>query len=234
MEEANFDRGSLYWNQVFQYLSPKRESVALMVINLSIFSCSLYYSCGLLQEDWLWRKMLLKSSAGFVLILLSHCTTLVTTKEAVVLANAHLLSQRDYGRLANINDKGTHEGGVSDLGVCCVLLYCLVEYFQHIWKLALQQFFEMWTCPIPKFKIHKPLPQLTPNSRGINCWKYLSKKYFVAFEDLLADSHVLITPVTSGPKPHWYLQLKYCSAYLACKVQYIRWSKSHIKCRRKE
>lgn len=142
MEEAIFDRGS-HWNQVFQYLSTKRERTVLKVINVSIFSCSLYYSCGLLQEGWFWRKMLLKSSAGFVLIFLSHCTVLVTTKEAVILANAHLLSQRDYDRLANINDKGTHEGWVSNLGACGALLYRFVECFQHIWKFALQQYFEI-------------------------------------------------------------------------------------------
>lgn len=53
--------------------------------------------------------MLLKSSVGCVLFLLFHFTVSVMTKEAVVLANAHLLPQRGYERLANVDEKGTHE-----------------------------------------------------------------------------------------------------------------------------
>lgn len=44
-----------------------------------------------------------------MLFLLSQCTVSLATKEAVVLANAHLLPQRDYERLGNANEKGTHE-----------------------------------------------------------------------------------------------------------------------------
>ncbi|XP_063253403.1 fibrinogen-like protein 1-like protein isoform X1 [Prinia subflava] len=56
----------------------------------------------LLQEE---RKMPLRSSAGFLLLLLSQCTVSLGTTEAVVLANAHLLPQRDYERLGNANEK---------------------------------------------------------------------------------------------------------------------------------
>ncbi|NWX60463.1 FGL1L protein, partial [Promerops cafer] len=49
--------------------------------------------------------MLLRSSGGFMLFLLSQCTMSLGTKEAVVLANAHLLPQRDYERLGNANEK---------------------------------------------------------------------------------------------------------------------------------
>lgn len=45
-----------------------------------------------------------------VLLLLSQCTVSLGSKEAVVLANAHLLPQRDYKRLGNAHEKGTHEG----------------------------------------------------------------------------------------------------------------------------
>ncbi|RMC00436.1 hypothetical protein DUI87_23045 [Hirundo rustica rustica] len=40
-----------------------------------------------------------------MLFLLSQCTVSLGTKEAVVLANAHLLPQRDYERLENANEK---------------------------------------------------------------------------------------------------------------------------------
>lgn len=63
----------------------------------------------LLQEDRLGQKMLLRRSAGFILFLLSHCTVSVSTVEAMVLANAHLLPQRGYERLGNADEKGTHE-----------------------------------------------------------------------------------------------------------------------------
>ncbi|KAK2532209.1 hypothetical protein Q9233_005225 [Columba guinea] len=53
--------------------------------------------------------MLLRRSAGFILFLLSHCTVSVSTGEAMVLANAHLLPQRGYERLGNADEKGTHE-----------------------------------------------------------------------------------------------------------------------------
>jgi len=53
--------------------------------------------------------MLLMSSAGFILFLLSHCTVSVSTKEAMGLANAHLLPQRGYEKLGNNNEKGIHE-----------------------------------------------------------------------------------------------------------------------------
>nr|XP_009667125.1 PREDICTED: angiopoietin-2-like [Struthio camelus australis]XP_009667126.1 PREDICTED: angiopoietin-2-like [Struthio camelus australis] len=49
--------------------------------------------------------MLLKSSVGFIVLLLSHCTVSVSSKEAVILANAHLLPPGGYERLANINDR---------------------------------------------------------------------------------------------------------------------------------
>ncbi|NWY66654.1 FGL1L protein, partial [Erithacus rubecula] len=49
--------------------------------------------------------MLLRSSAGLMLLLLSQCTVSLGTQEAVALANAHLLPQRDYERLGNANEK---------------------------------------------------------------------------------------------------------------------------------
>lgn len=93
-----------------------------------------------LLQDWRRRKMLLRSSAGFVLFLLSQCTVSLGTKEAVVLANAHLLPQRDYESLENANEKGTHEdsewyGRVQ----CCTLLLCCNIFNQHVRKLALEE-----------------------------------------------------------------------------------------------
>ncbi|NXG45863.1 FGL1L protein, partial [Psilopogon haemacephalus] len=49
--------------------------------------------------------MLLRSSGGFVLLLLLHCTVSASTAEEVVLANAHLLPQRGNMRLTNSNEK---------------------------------------------------------------------------------------------------------------------------------
>lgn len=116
------------------------RSFVLELINIAIFSSSLCYSSVFLQEDWGRRKMLLRSSAGFILLLLSQCTVTLGTKETVVLANAHLLPQRDYERLGNANEKGTHEGSEWFGSVLCfTLLLCCSIFNQRIRKLALEE-----------------------------------------------------------------------------------------------
>ena len=165
------------------------------------FNSSLCYSSVLLQEDWFERKMLLTSSAGFILFLLSHCTVSVSTKEAVVLANAHLLPQRGYEKLGNINEKGTHEESEwFGCMLCFTLLLCCNIFSQCIWKLALKKYFAIWTCPALKSRILKTLAQLPSNSREINrvfCKKILCGIWRFILRTIISRLH--LTPQYLNP-----------------------------------
>lgn len=122
--------------------------------------------------------MLLTSSVGFILVLLSHCPAPVSTEGAIVLANAHLLPQGGYERLGNSNEKGTRKR-VSELNARCVVLYRIALAYGHA---------------LPQSRMLKTFAQLPSNSRELTSFckkKTTSKQKIVAFEDLFLGQSYL-------------------------------------------